>query len=242
MIDSRITALYGELDRFFEVYPERAVRRMHAFALGTAFFPAGAGLVPPNRTLPSHPVMIVAHVFDEPSFLYALGAGGGSERIDRNRTWLGLRALLERAGLPLERCFLTNALAGVKLGPACGPVAAGSVYRRACEAFMLEQVRAIRPAVVVTLGAPAMLVLKAASGDLERRWRGYRTLAALDRADPPAHVARNVAFATHVVRSVVALGHTCSWASPRMYGGERGARADAALLRDALAEVAFETS
>ena len=68
MIDSRIAALYGQLDRLIDAYPDRAVRRMHAFALGTAFFPAGAGLVPPNRPLPSHPVMIVAHVFDEPSF------------------------------------------------------------------------------------------------------------------------------------------------------------------------------
>ena len=107
---------------------------------------------------------------------------------------------------------------------------------------MLEQVLAIRPAVVVTLGAPAMLVLKAASADLGHRWQAFRTLAALDRAVPPAHIVRNVAFGSHVTRSVVALSHTCSWASTRIYAGERGARADAMLLRDALAEVATETT
>ena len=234
MIDARIAALYARMDRVVDHYPERAVERMGAFALGTAFFPAGAGLVPPGRPLPADPVMIVAHVFDAPSFAYALGAGGGCERTERNRTWVGLRALLERAGLSVERCFLTNALVGVKTGPPCGAVAAGPDYRRQCAAFLRDQVLAVRPRVIVTLGAPAMTILKAADADLAARWHGYDTLAALDRAEPPAYTANDVRFGSHVVRRVVALGHTCSWASRRTYRGERGARADAALLRDAL--------
>jgi hypothetical protein len=237
VIDARLAALYEGMDRIVDRYPEHAVARMHAFALGTAFFPAGAGLVPPGRALPAEPVMIVAHVFDAPSFAYALGAGGGSERTDRNRTWLGLRVLLERAGLALERCFLTNALVGVKVGRPCGPVAAGPRYRAQCAAFLHEQVRTVRPSLIATLGAPAMTILKAASDDLAARWRAYGTLAALDRAEPPAHRARDVRFGEHVARRVVALGHTCSWASRRAYGGEFGARADAAVLRDALAEI-----
>lgn len=83
-----------------------------------------------------------------------------------------------------------------------------------------------------------MTLLKAASEDLTARWRSYATLADLDRADPPAHAAHDVRFAGYVVPRVVALSHTCSWASRRSYRGERGARADAALLRDALASFA----
>ena len=237
MIDARIAALYARMDLVVDQYPERAVERMRAFALGTAFFPAGAGLVPPGRPLPAEPVMLVAHVFDAPSFAYALGPGGGSERTLGNRTWAGLRLLLERAGLPAERCFLTNALVGVKVGRPCGPVTAGPAYRRQCAEFLREQILGVRPSVIVTLGAPAMTMLKAADADLAERWRAYETLAALDCAEPPAHAARDVRFGAHVVRRVVALGHTCSWASRRVYGGERGARADAALLRDVLASV-----
>ena len=236
MIDARIAALYARLDSVVDRYPERAVERMGAFALGTAFFPAGAGLVPPGRALPPDPVMIVAHVFDAPSFAYALGAGGGSERTERNRTWVGLRVLLEGAGVAVERCFLTNALAGVKVGRPCGPVAAGPRYRKQCATFLREQVLAIRPVLIATLGTPAMTMLKAADEDLAARWHAYDTLGALDRAEPPAHSARDVRFGGYAVRRVVALGHTCSWASRRIYRGERGARADAALLRDALAE------
>ncbi len=234
MIDARIAALYARMDLVVDHYPERAVERMRAFALGTAFFPAGAGLVPPSRPLPAHPVMIVAHVFDAPSFAYALGAGGGSERTEGNRTWAGLRVLFERAGLSPERCFLTNALVGVKVGRPCGPVAAGPEYRRQCAEFLREQILGVRPRVIVTLGAPAMVMLKAADVDLAARWRSYQTLAALDRAEPPAYAAHDVRFGAHMVRRVVALGHTCSWASRRIYRGERGARADASLLRDVL--------
>ena len=237
MIDARIAALYARMDRIVDRYPERAVRRMHAFALGTAFFPAGAGLAPPGRHLPADAVMIVAHVFDAPSFAYALSAGGGSERTEGNRTWAGLRVLLERAGLSLERCFLTNALVGVKVGRPCGPVAGGPEYRRQCAAFLREQILAVLPSVIVTLGAPAMVMLKAADDDLAARWRDYKTLAQLDRSEPPAYTAYDVRFGVHMVRRVVALGHTCSWASRRVYRGERGARADAALLRDVLTEL-----
>lgn len=48
---------------------------------------------------------------------------------------------------------------------------------------------------------------------------------------------RDVAFADVVVPRVVALGHTCSWTSRRLYAGELGAKADAALLHDAAADV-----
>lgn len=237
MIDARIAALYSRMDSVVDHYPERAVERMRAFALGTAFFPAGAGLVPPGRPLPADPVMLVAHVFDAPSFAYALGAGGGSERTQSNRTWVGLRALLEGAGLSPERCFFTNALVGVKVGRPCGPVAAGPEYRRQCTAFLREQILGVRPLVIVTLGAHAMTMLRAADRDLAARWRDYETLAALDRAEPPAYAQRDVRFGAHLVRRVVALGHTCSWASRRTYRGLRGARADAALLREVLSDL-----
>ena len=50
-----------------------------------------------------------------------------------------------------------------------------------------------------------------------------RTLAALDRHQPPLHAQRDVRFGAHVVRRVVALSHTCAWASGRTYGNRLGA-------------------
>ena len=235
MIDARIAALSASLDEYVPQYPPHAVERPTAFALGTAFFPVGSGLWKPREALPSTPIAIVAHVFDASSVAYALGPGGGNERIDGNRTWQGLRTLLERAGVSIEACWLTNALMGVKVGKPCGPVAAGKGYHRACAAFLRAQIETVQPRVVATLGSSAMRVLRAASDDLGERWKGYETLDALDRAEPPAHAQRDVRFGEHVVARVVALSHTCSWTSRRSYRGERGARADAALLRDAVA-------
>ncbi len=234
MIDARIAALHDRLARAVTTYPERAVTAVPAFAFGTAFFPVGAGLWEPNAPLPDDPIAIVAHVFDAASVAYALGPGNGSERIADNRTWRGLLTLLERADIDVRRCFLTNAYMGVKVGDPCGPVGGGRAFRAACEAFLGEQVRAVRPRAIVTLGLPAALALRAASEDLGRRWAGVARLADLD-AEPARYVASDVNFGDHDVRRVVALGHTCSWTSRRTYDGERGARADAAILRDAIA-------
>ena len=237
MIDSRITALYASLDDYVHDYPVHAVDRLPAFALGTAFFPVGTGLWRPQDALPRDPIAIVAHVFDAPSVAYALGPGCGSERFAGNRTWQGLQRLLDGAGISIEDCWLTNALMGVKVGPPCGNVAAGVRYRQACARFLGAQIEAVRPRVIATLGSPAMRMLRAASDDLQERWLGFETLAALDRTQPPASVQHDVRFGAHVVRRVVALSHTCSWASRRTYRNERGARADAALLHDAVASL-----
>lgn len=236
MIDARIAALLDRLAGAIVEYPAHAVSRVPAFALGTAFFPVGAGLVDPAGPLPDDAIMIVAHVFDAPSVAYVFGEGGGSERIAGNRTWRGLLALLERADVDPRRCFLTNAYMGAKVGAPCGPVGGGRAYRAACEAFLGEQVRVVRPRVVATLGRPAALALRAASADLTRRWAGVARLADLD-CEPARMFQRDVAFADVVVPRVVALGHTCSWTSRRLYAGELGAKADAALLHDAAADV-----
>ncbi len=234
MIDARIAALHDRLASAITAYPAHAVAAVPAFALGTAFFPVGAGLWEPQAPLPDDAIAIVAHVFDAASVAYALGPGNGSERIAGNRTWRGLLTLLERAEIDVRRCFLTNAYMGVKRGGPCGPIGGGRLYRAACETFLGEQIRAIRPRVVATLGLPAALALRAASEDLAARWSGVARLADLDVA-PARSAERDVAFGAHVVHGVVALHHTCSWASRRVYRGERGARADAALLRDAAA-------
>jgi len=232
VIDARIAALHARLADAIVDYPSHAVSRVPGFALGTAFFPVGAGLWDPTQTLPDDAIMVVAHVFDAPSVAYVFAEGGGSERIAGNRTWRGLLALLERADVDPRRCFLTNAYMGVKVGLPCGPVGGGRAYRAACEAFLGEQVRVVRPRVVATLGLPAALALRAASVDLTRRWAGVARLADLD-CEPARMLQRDVAFDDVVIPHVVALGHTCSWTSRRSYGDAIGAKADAALLRDA---------
>lgn len=106
-------------------YPPHAVARAQAFAVGTAFFPVGAGLWWPGTPLAERPIALIAHVFDEASYRFALGAGEGSERVAGNRTWAGLRRVLALADADIADCFLTNALMGIKVGPATGAVRAG---------------------------------------------------------------------------------------------------------------------
>jgi len=134
------------MDGVVTAYPAHAVEPVNAFARGTAFFPVGAGQWRPGGPLPARPIALVAHVFDGASYRFVLGPGNGNERVDGNRTWVGLRRVCNLAGVALEQCFLTNALMGVKTGGTTGPVRAGPLYRAQCVAFLARQFAVIRPA------------------------------------------------------------------------------------------------
>ncbi|GAC1524433.1 MAG: hypothetical protein NVS2B3_19820 [Vulcanimicrobiaceae bacterium] len=205
-----------------------------AFVFGTAFFPVGAGLWRPELGLSERPIAFVAHVFDDASYRFALGPGCGDERIAGNRTWLGLRRVLALAEVPIEACFLTNALVGVKVGAATGAVRAGTRYRAQCAAYLRRQIEIVRPRLVVTLGSHAMVLARDALPALDRAWGAATTLTALDRMEPPRHVVRGVAVAANLAVDVAALRHPCTWTNaPRAGCDGRGPFADADILRRA---------
>lgn len=240
-LDPTIAALFTEMDSYVVEYPAPAVARMVAFARGTAFFPLGSGRFEAGSALPARPIAIVAHVFDEASYRHALGAGGGHERIDRNRTWVGLRRVLELAGVDIRDCFLTNALMGVKAGPATGAVRAGPQYRAACAAFLGRQLTLVRPRLVVALGAHAVGILREAVPGLDTFWGGARSIATLDERAPPAHIVRGVAISAEAQADVAVLRHPCAWTNlPRPGCRGRGHEADADVLRRALVTCATE--
>ena len=235
-VDPRIADLYSEMDAYVGVYPAHAVERADAFALGTAFFPVGAGLWRPGTTLGQRPIVIVAHIFDGPSYRYALGPGGGNERVSGNRTWLGLRKVLDLAEIDIESCFLTNALMGIKTGRATGAVRGGRAYRSQCAAFLARQLQVLAPRLVVSLGVHAMTLLALAVPALGEIWRHATTVTALDLAVPPSNVVRAIRLRDDLAIDVAVLRHPCTWTNASRPGCTgRGARADAEILRRAMA-------
>lgn len=238
-VDPRIAGLYAELDDYVTAYPPHAVARAQAFAVGTAFFPVGAGLWWPGTPLAERPIALIAHVFDEASYRFALGAGEGSERVAGNRTWAGLRRVLALADADIADCFLTNALMGIKVGPATGAVRAGVCYRAQCAAYLARQLEVIRPRLVVTLGSHALQVLRQAVPALADAWDGFATMAAIDAASPPRHIVRGVTLSGDCVVDIAVLRHPCTWTNaPRRGCSGRGLAADAEILRRARAPAA----
>lgn len=223
------------MDSYVTAYPSDAVEPLAAFAFGTAFFPVGSGLWRPGAELSERPIAFVAHVFDGASYRYALGRGGGNERIDGNRTWLGLRRVCVRAGVALEETFLTNALMGAKTGLATGAVRGGPRYRAQCAAYLARQLTVVRPRLVVALGAHAMGVLGEAVPAIARAWCGAATISALDASVPPRNIVRDIRIATDVAADVAVLRHPCTWTNaPRRGCRGLGLEADAEVLSRAL--------
>ncbi|MDP9025649.1 MAG: hypothetical protein M3N13_09790 [Candidatus Eremiobacteraeota bacterium] len=240
-LDPTIAALYAEMDDYVTDYPARAVTRAAAFARGTAFFPLGSGRFEAGSPLPNRSIAIVAHIFDEASYRYALGPGAGHERIHGNRTWVGLRRVFDLAGVDIRDCFLTNALVGIKAGPATGAVRAGPRYRAECAAFLARQLALVRPRLVVTLGTHALAVLREAVPALDAFCGGARSIGALDARLGAGHIARDIAIGRETLADVAVLRHPCAWTNlPRVGCAGRGHAADADVLRRALVTCATE--
>jgi hypothetical protein len=137
---------------------------------GLGFFPGGDGLWKlPGATEPADlsakPVMLVGSTFGTAAEFRSLIFE--EDRDARNKTWSILIDLLQRAEVPCEQCFFTNAYPGllcdlahnpgekkgrggnvVKLAPA----QLDQVFVSHCRAFFLEQVRHFQPRLILFLG------------------------------------------------------------------------------------------
>jgi uracil-DNA glycosylase len=97
--------------------------------------------------------MVLGHNFDsETSFAHSL-----ARQIEHTngQTWGNLRQLFGRVGIPMERCFFTNAYWGLKAGSdptGHFPGADDPDFVRRCRAFLLEQIHTQQPTLILTLG------------------------------------------------------------------------------------------
>lgn len=211
-----------------------------------AFFSASDGLWREGPddgdvAFPFGGIMIVGHNLDsEAAYAKRLAEDrphGGPE--SRMATWVNLLATLQRSGIGPKRCFFTNAYVGLKAGEVASGKFAGESdpgFRRWCEAFLIEQIRTMEPAVIVALGGPARRFLAGLSHGLAA-WRSTRQ-ADVDAAN--AGLIESADLGNHEV-SAVSLVHPSfgnRHVGTRRYvdaaGAEHaGAEAETAMLRAA---------
>lgn len=210
---------------------------------GVSFFPGGAGLwgAAAGRPWPPMPVggvLIVGQDFDcESGARWSLA--NSAEDLS-GPTWRNLLRTLGDAGIAPEECFFTNALMGVRegdapTGPSPGWKDAAFVGR--CQRFFAVQLAAVRPRLIVTLGAESRGFVAALAPELAP-WRGSPTLTAIDLAGDALIHAASLDAGGPFTATVAALTHPCyAHANVRLrrYARLAGREAETALLLDALA-------
>jgi hypothetical protein len=216
-----------------EPYPPGVVA-VPVQAKGRAFFPGGSGLWNPGALMPVGGVMVLAHDFHSEDGYKQLLAMPEQSCSGTNQTWVALRALLHEAGIDPAECFFTNAYQGLRAGAVKStgrfPGSRDPAYVHRCQQFLLRQLEAQQPRMILTLGAyvPAFL---APLAEKLRLWQNVTRLSAID---PP--VVRDVEFdgADAPSCSVVALTHTSMRGSNvhrRRYAGFVGHEAELAMIR-----------
>lgn len=183
--------------------------------------------------------MVLGHNFDSVTgFQRSLASDGENMN---GETWRNLRYLLDHVGIPKELCFFTNVYMGLidrpsAVGTFPGAKDPGFVHR--CRLFLAEQMRAIQPQLILTLGKEVLHVLPELSADLRRGWAGARTLAQLDQRGSALVYPVTFADVAHPV-AVAALTHPAlryANIGRRRFGGLEGNEAELALIHQAALE------
>jgi hypothetical protein len=123
---------------------------------GTAFFPEGLGLQNPTADALWPNIMAVGHNFGCEDYRNEINAAG---REDDKATWRNLCRLLTAADVPIESCFMTNWFVGLQPGSKqVGEFLSrpDSRYERECSELLLEQIRTLKPHVILLLGLPVV--------------------------------------------------------------------------------------
>ena len=217
---------------------------------GTAFFPGGSGLWLPdeNLELPPMPigkVMVLGHDFHSLRG-YQQSLARGVEDL-QGPTWRNLLNLLKRANISPTDCFFTNAYMGLRESDsAIGqfPGSRNPAFVALCQNFLAEQIRILRPRLILTLGRYVPSLLAPLSDDL-KPWYRRKTLTELDAAK--VSLIHNVRFGANqdVVATTVALTHPCLWPANvgrRRYRSESGGNAKLLMLKEALSLANFNTA
>ena len=146
------------------LYPAGVVPVPDVRIKGPAFFPGGSGLyleggdtaTPRTSTFPIGCVMVVGHNFGCAQYRQDIRLAG---REDDKATWRNLRGLLTDADVPIESCFMTNWFVGLQPGSKqVGEFLSrpDSRYERECSELLLEQIRTLKPHVILLLGLPVV--------------------------------------------------------------------------------------
>lgn len=238
-----VNQLFGSIHEV-EPYPPGVIA-VPSRIPGTAFFPGGAGLWgmqsgDPMPPMPVNGVMVLGHDFhSEDGFRTSLAQGtevpatpSSGQRIPP--TWTNLHRLLSEAGIPMERCFFTNAYMGLRKGSGTTgrfPGSRDSGFVDRCRHFLLRQIAAQHPATILTLGAWVPAFIAPLSSALAR-WTNLATMNAVDTAGP---VILGAEFGSSgATCTVIALTHP-SLRGPnvgrRQHDGVTGHAAELAMLR-----------
>jgi hypothetical protein len=208
---------------------------------GTAFLPGGYGLWNPtgSRVLPPFPfggVMILGQDFhSKAGYLASLACGAESSK---QPTWRNLIALLSDVELEPSHCFFTNVFMGLRAGDATTgpfPGASDPNFVTYCRHFLVRQLQAQRPSLVVTLGTHVPEFLAPLSPELAP-WGSGHGLKGLDAAGP-VRVGVTFPDVPGLCSVAVALTHPSLRVANvrhRRYRGRMGAPAEVLMLRDAL--------
>lgn len=220
--------------------PERRIQ-------GLAFFPGGAGVYSrdgsTDRAVPRGRVMVVGQDFDNEANFVAARDVAGREN-ETGATWGVLLRRLEAAGIDPENVFFTNCYLGLRTGRAknirAAPGARDRAYRAHCGTAMVEQLRLVRPKLVLCLGHEVRWFMHELSDSGLEAWKKPQTFSDLDRprreiGDTGAAVAYGARFGNVEVAVMVALSHPCfPWgANSRSWKGLLGAEAEIGMMRDA---------
>jgi hypothetical protein len=142
-----------------EPYPADVLRVPGCIG-GTAFFPGGAGLwklaKEPIPDFPVYGVMVLGQDFHSEDGFWESFRQGTEVSVTRTvPTWQQLLPLLEEAAIPLKQCFFTNAYMGLRQGSTTTgpfPGARDAAFLERCRRFLLRQVEAQQPAMILALG------------------------------------------------------------------------------------------
>jgi hypothetical protein len=123
---------------------------------GPAFFPEGLGLQNPAADAPWPKLMAIGHNFGCEQYRNEIDAAG---REDDKATWRNLRNLLRDADVPIESCFMTNWFVGLQPGnKQVGDflVRPAPRYEADCRQLLLEEIKTLKPEVILLLGLPVV--------------------------------------------------------------------------------------
>lgn len=201
---------------------------------GPGFFPAAWGTLDPAVPLTSRPVMVLGQDQDHISGL-SRSIQKRSERY--SPTWRNMEALFDQAGIPLEACFFTNFIWGIRVdskrntGPS--PALAHADFMRGCAALFLEQLQAQRPKMIITLGMIPFQLLSLVSTDMRFMTVGIHDFAQLDARESTTY---DVVFDTpdRFSSTVVPICHPSypQNGTKRQFMSATGVTNEAALLRE----------
>jgi uracil-DNA glycosylase family 4 len=208
---------------------------------GLGCFPCGYGLwgKQPGRPappLPARPVMLIGQDWGTITDLTENHPHGEGED-PSGHFWRNLRPLLERSGISVYECFATNIYPALRASmPRTGPFpgAKDERFMDACRRFMAEQIRVVRPPLIVALGLHVPRFLARLT------WApiGWRDATSWADLNDRQAVLRGVVFtrAGHPV-TLVALTHpSYRWRNVpnRRYRGLEGDEAERQMLDDAV--------